>query len=343
MLTRLRSKLGEIRDNVRQLRGGAPERPATPAAAAAAPVAARPVSPPPSVTPAPSPAAGSMAARAAALANGSPLTTPVSAPMAPPPAAARVEPPPTTAAPAREPVAVAAPPADVAPSSPIAAAAPAAPDDVVPAEPHATAEPPKRGKSSKGKAKTSAEPTAVAPVPDDPAPADPEAVAATPPEAAPPAAPVAVAVALAAGAAPKASLHADTGSTTLEAYIARAKANNRDLSTIKGGEGLNTAEDGDPYWGPVDNESSRAKAAGRVLTIDQWECISCGTCVEQTEKVFYLPSETDAKATPIAQDGPMDLIQDAIDACPVTCIAWTSRDEAEERGLATGDGWEAPA
>ena len=75
------------------------------------------------------------------------------------------------------------------------------------------------------------------------------------------------------------------------------------------------------YWGPIDNDSSRAKAAGQTLVIDQEECISCGTCVENTEHVFYLPD--DSKAVTIEQEGPMDLIQDAIDACPVTCIHWT--------------------
>ena len=172
-----------------------------------------------------------------------------------------------------------------------------------------------------------------------------EAVAAPLPEPEAPAPSMlgaALAAAVAAGNAPTKGMHADTGSTDVDAYIARAKANNRDLATITGGLGLNTAPDGAPYWGPVDNESSRAKAAGKVLAIDQWECISCGTCVEQTDKVFFLPSHADAKATPIAQDGPMDLIQDAIDACPVTCISWSARDAAEAQGLATGDGWTPP-
>ena len=90
----------------------------------------------------------------------------------------------------------------------------------------------------------------------------------------------------------------------------------------------------------MDNESSRAKAAGKLLAIDQWECISCGTCVEQTEQVFFLPA--DAKATPIAQDGPMDLIQDAIEACPVTCIHWMPGDEVAEKGFATGNEPDSP-
>jgi ferredoxin len=166
------------------------------------------------------------------------------------------------------------------------------------------------------------EPTAPVPA------AHPVPVATNPPSVA------ILAAAAAAGRGEARLLHADTGSTDIEAYIARAKANGRDVSTVRGGTGINVAEDGERYWGPVDNDSSRAKAAGRVLTIDQFECISCGTCVEQTDKVYYLPA--DGKATPIAQDGPMDLIQDAIDACPVTCISWVAPEEAEERGLATG-------
>jgi ferredoxin len=88
---------------------------------------------------------------------------------------------------------------------------------------------------------------------------------------------------------------------------------------------LQVTEDGTSYWGPVDNESARAKAEGLELIIDQEECIHCGTCVENTEQVFALPD--DAKAVVVAQEGPMELIQDAIDACPVTCIHWTEEPE----------------
>jgi len=87
--------------------------------------------------------------------------------------------------------------------------------------------------------------------------------------------------------------------------------------------GLHHAEDGTPYWGPIDNESARARAAGLRLIIDQHECINCGTCVENTDAVFALPNE--GKAVAVRQEGPMDLIQDAIDACPVTCIHWTDQ------------------
>jgi ferredoxin len=122
-----------------------------------------------------------------------------------------------------------------------------------------------------------------------------------------------------------AALHADDKSTDVAAYAARAMANGRNVELS--GEGRNQASDGTEFWGPVDNESSRSKAVGQVLTIDQWECITCGTCEENTTRVFEVPS--DDKARVLAQDGPMDLIQDAIEACPVTCIHWIDVEEVE--------------
>jgi len=120
--------------------------------------------------------------------------------------------------------------------------------------------------------------------------------------------------------------HADDRSTNVAAYAARAIAKGQEIELA--GEGLNVAEDGGAFWGPVDNDSSRSKAEGLVLTIDQWECITCGTCEENTTLVFEVPSGD--KAEVLAQDGPMDLIQDAIEACPVTCIHWMGASEVEE-------------
>ncbi len=81
----------------------------------------------------------------------------------------------------------------------------------------------------------------------------------------------------------------------------------------------------------VVNESSESSDAGQVLTIDQDECISCGTCVENSDPNFFLPSEgpggEEAKAEVIAQEGHWGHVQDAIDACPVMCIGWLDADE----------------
>lgn len=258
-----------------------------------------------------------------ALGVGGRATAPPAPPSAPPVSAPVV---------ARAPVAPVAPPAAVPAPAPPRTLAPPAPAPVE-AAPAPAAELPAPAAEAPTPAPVEAAPALT------PAPAPVEAAPDPAPAAPAPAAhaPVSLAAAAAAAAkkAPEKLLHADMGSTDLEHYIARAKANNRDISSITGGEGMNVAADGVRYWGPVDNESSRAKAAKKSLAIDQWECISCGTCVEQTDKVFYLPA--DAKATPIAQDGPMDLIQDAIEACPVTCIHWVTPEEAAERGLATGE------
>ncbi len=128
------------------------------------------------------------------------------------------------------------------------------------------------------------------------------------------------------------AVHADASSTDIEAYKARARANGRAVELA--GEGMNLAGDGAAFWGPVDNESGRARAAGLTLTINQHDCISCGTCEENTDKVFLLPEapagQEEDKAEVLKQEGPMDLIQDAIDACPVTCINWLPGEELHE-------------
>jgi ferredoxin len=84
---------------------------------------------------------------------------------------------------------------------------------------------------------------------------------------------------------------------------------------------IRISAEGVPYHGPVDNESARARAAGKRLDIDRNECIGCGTCVEHIDTVFWLNGD-EGKAYVLAQEGAMDAIQDAIDACPVTCISW---------------------
>lgn len=133
--------------------------------------------------------------------------------------------------------------------------------------------------------------------------------------------------------------HADQSGTDLDAYRERMRVNGREDIELAG-IGLNTAEDGTQFVGPVNNESSRAKAVGLVLSIDQHECISCGTCVEQTEDVFFLgeddKSGDEVKAEVLKQEGPMDLIQDAIDACPVTCIHWLDGEELTDIHSAGG-------
>lgn len=120
---------------------------------------------------------------------------------------------------------------------------------------------------------------------------------------------------------------ADDAGTDRKSYIARMKANGRNVELA--GEGMNQNKEGIDFWGPIDNESSQSKASGKVLNIDQLECITCGTCEENTKVVFEVPEEDPARV--LKQDGPMDLIQDAIDACPVTCISWFQPKDLDEQ------------
>jgi ferredoxin len=56
--------------------------------------------------------------------------------------------------------------------------------------------------------------------------------------------------------------------------------------------------------------------------IDEDECIGCGSCEEICPEVFKLNEETEKAEMIKAQGGPEDLIQEAIDTCPVSCIHW---------------------
>ena len=126
---------------------------------------------------------------------------------------------------------------------------------------------------------------------------------------------------------PLSSIAARIAAGTSTAQAPTVSATSGAQTTVSGA--LHLAADGEQYWGPVDNECSRAKAQGDTLIIDQWDCISCGTCVENTDAVFVLPD--DAKAVVLQQHGDMTLIQDAIDACPVTCIHWERDSDAYQQ------------
>ncbi len=60
----------------------------------------------------------------------------------------------------------------------------------------------------------------------------------------------------------------------------------------------------------------------KTVYIDEEECIGCGSCVEICPEVFRM-QEGEEKAEVIKPEGgPEDLVQEAIDTCPVSCIHW---------------------
>jgi len=56
--------------------------------------------------------------------------------------------------------------------------------------------------------------------------------------------------------------------------------------------------------------------------VDQDECISCGLCIENVPDVFRFAEN--GKAECYAPDGATEeeIENNAIDACPVSCIHW---------------------
>ena len=60
----------------------------------------------------------------------------------------------------------------------------------------------------------------------------------------------------------------------------------------------------------------------RIVIVDQDECIGCGTCEGICPEVFQLNEETGTSQVINPEGGPEDLIQDAIESCPVEAIHW---------------------
>ena len=60
----------------------------------------------------------------------------------------------------------------------------------------------------------------------------------------------------------------------------------------------------------------------RMVIVDQDECIGCGTCEGICPEVFQLNEETGTSQVINPEGGPEDLIEEAIDSCPVEAIRW---------------------
>jgi ferredoxin len=57
-----------------------------------------------------------------------------------------------------------------------------------------------------------------------------------------------------------------------------------------------------------------------AVHIDEDECIGCGTCEEICPEVFKLNTDTEKAEVIMPEGGPDDLIEEAIDSCPASCI-----------------------
>ena len=59
--------------------------------------------------------------------------------------------------------------------------------------------------------------------------------------------------------------------------------------------------------------------------VDEISCIGCTNCVGVCPKTFAMMNEEHGRARVLRQDvDTVDLLQEAIDTCPVNCISWVS-------------------
>ncbi|NJK60270.1 MAG: ferredoxin [Oscillatoriales cyanobacterium SM2_1_8] len=67
-----------------------------------------------------------------------------------------------------------------------------------------------------------------------------------------------------------------------------------------------------------------------AVYVDEGTCIGCGHCAYVARNTFALETEH-GRARAISQDGDAEeQVQEAIDTCPVDCIAWVSFAELRE-------------
>ncbi len=59
----------------------------------------------------------------------------------------------------------------------------------------------------------------------------------------------------------------------------------------------------------------------KVIIVTE-ECIGCESCVEICPEVFAFDENEEKAYVILEEGGPEDLIQEAIDSCPVECIHW---------------------
>jgi ferredoxin len=67
-------------------------------------------------------------------------------------------------------------------------------------------------------------------------------------------------------------------------------------------------------------ENKQLEGSVMAVHIDEDECIGCGTCEEICPAVFRLNTDTEKAEVIMPEGGPGDLIEEAIDSCPASCI-----------------------
>ncbi len=61
---------------------------------------------------------------------------------------------------------------------------------------------------------------------------------------------------------------------------------------------------------------------GKTVYLVEEDCIGCGMCQDVCPEVFALNEDKNVAEVIKPQGGPADLIDEAIESCPVECIHW---------------------
>ena len=75
------------------------------------------------------------------------------------------------------------------------------------------------------------------------------------------------------------------------------------------------------------------KLCEKAVWVDEEECIGCQYCVHVASNTFIVHEER-GKSRAIRQDGDnLEIIQEAIDTCPVDCIHWITFESLSQKFL----------
>ena len=75
------------------------------------------------------------------------------------------------------------------------------------------------------------------------------------------------------------------------------------------------------------------KLCEKAVWVDEEECIGCQYCVHVASNTFIVDEEK-GKSRAIRQDGDnLEIIQEAIDTCPVDCIHWITFESLSQKFL----------
>lgn len=89
------------------------------------------------------------------------------------------------------------------------------------------------------------------------------------------------------------------------------------------------------YWRDASERSGLEPELGgavrqRGVYVDEVTCIGCKHCAHVARNTFYIEPDY-GRSRVISQDGdPEDIMQEAIDTCPVDCIHWVDYTELKQ-------------